>query len=60
MRIAIHPHYEPEPYRLPHQAMWFVILLLVLFMLAGKRVAASCDEDQLIRSISASSCRAGY
>ena len=50
MRIAIHPHYEPEPYRLPHQAMWFVVLLLVLFMLAGKKVAATSDEGQLIRA----------
>jgi hypothetical protein len=45
MRIAIQPQYEPEPYRLPHQAMWFVVLFLVLFMLAGKKVAATCDED---------------
>ena len=60
MRIAIHPQYEPEPYRLPHQAMWFVVLLLVLFMLAGKKVAATWDEGQLSGPISASSCRAGY
>ena len=59
MRIAIHPHYDAEPYRLPHQAMWFVVLLLVLFMLAGKKVA-TWDEGQLSRPISASSCRAGY
>lgn len=49
MRIAIHPHHKPEPYHLPHQAMWFVLLLLLLFMLAGKKVAA-CDEGQLIRA----------
>jgi hypothetical protein len=50
MRIAIHPHYDAEPYRLPHQAIWFVVMLLVLFMLAGKKVAATCDEGQLIRA----------
>ena len=59
MRIAIHPQDDQEPYHLPHQAMWFVVLVLVVFMLAGKKVAATCDEGQLIRPISASSCRAG-
>ena len=41
MRIAVHPHHEPEPYHLPHQALWFVVMLLVLFLLAGKIVAAA-------------------
>ena len=50
MRIAIQPHYDAEPYRLPHQAMWFVVLFLVLFMLAGKKVAAAYDEGQLIKA----------
>lgn len=40
MRIAVDPHHEPEPYHLPHQALWFVMMLLVLFLLAGKIVAA--------------------
>jgi hypothetical protein len=30
--------------------MWFVLLLLLLFMLAGKKVAATCHADQLIRA----------
>jgi len=40
VRVAIHPHYEPEPHHLPHQALWFVLMLLALFLLSGKRVAA--------------------
>lgn len=50
MRIAIHTHHEPEPYHLPHQAIWFVLLLLLLFMLAGKKVAAAWDEGQPIKA----------
>ena len=42
MQIAVHPHHEPEPYHLPHQALWFVVMFLVLFLLAGKIVAAQC------------------
>ena len=41
MQIAVHSHPEPEPYHLPHQAFWFLVMLLVLFLLAGKKVAAS-------------------
>jgi hypothetical protein len=40
VRFAIHPHHEQEPYHLPHQALWFVLMLLALFLLAGKKVAA--------------------
>jgi hypothetical protein len=40
VRIAGHPHHHQEPYHLPHQAMWFVLMLLVLLMLLGKTVAA--------------------
>jgi hypothetical protein len=40
VRVAIHPHHEPEPYRLPHQAMWFVLLLIALMLLLSKNVAA--------------------
>jgi len=43
VRIAVHPHPEPEPYHLPHQALWFVVMLLILFLLAGKIVAAAGD-----------------
>jgi hypothetical protein len=39
VRIAIHPHHEHEPYHLPHQGMWFVILLIALLLLLGKSVA---------------------
>lgn len=41
MRIAIHPHQEHEPYRLPHQGLWFVVMLIALLLLLGKNVAAS-------------------
>ena len=40
MRFAIHPHHEPHNYRLPHQALWFVLMLIALFLLSGRRVAA--------------------
>ena len=40
MRIAIHPHDEQKPYHLPHQALWFVLMLLALLLLSGKNVAA--------------------
>jgi len=40
VRIATHPHHEQEPYHLPHQAMWFVLMLLALMMFLGKTVAA--------------------
>ena len=43
MQIAVHSHHEPEPYHLPHQAIWFLVMLLVLFLLAGKRVAAASE-----------------
>ena len=43
MRIAVDPHHEPEPYHLPHQALWFVVMLLILFLLAGKIVAAASE-----------------
>lgn len=39
VRIAIHPHYK-EPYHMPHQGMWFAILLIALLLLLGKTVAA--------------------
>lgn len=38
MRVAIHPHDEQEPYRLPHQGMWFVLLLIALLLLLSKNV----------------------
>jgi hypothetical protein len=41
VRIAIHPHNEQEPYHLPHQALWFVLMLIALFLLAGRDVAAA-------------------
>jgi hypothetical protein len=50
MRTAIDSHHAPEPYHLPHQAMWFLLMLLLLFMLAGKTVAATCGEGPLIRA----------
>jgi len=40
VRIAIHPQHEQEPYHLPHQGLWFVVMLIVLLLLLGKTVAA--------------------
>jgi hypothetical protein len=40
VRIAIHPHHEQEPYHLPHQWMWFAVMLIVLLLLLGKSVTA--------------------
>ena len=40
VRVAIHPDHEQEPYQMPHQAMWFVVLLIGLLLLLGKSVAA--------------------
>jgi len=40
VRIAIHPHQEQNPHRLPHQGLWFVLMLVTLLMLLGKTVAA--------------------
>jgi hypothetical protein len=40
VRIAIQPQHEHEPYRLPHQGLWFVVMLLGLLLLLGKNVAA--------------------
>jgi hypothetical protein len=42
VRIAIHPHQDQEPYRLPHQGLWFVLMLIALLLLLGKNVAAQC------------------
>ena len=33
MRVAIRAHYEPERYHLPHQALWFVLMLLAIAVL---------------------------
>ena len=41
MGVAIHPQQEQEPYHLPHQGLWFVVMLLVLLLLLGKTVAAA-------------------
>jgi hypothetical protein len=43
VRVAIHPQQEQEqePYHLPHQARWFVVMLIGLLLLLGKTVAAA-------------------
>jgi hypothetical protein len=41
MRIAIHPHTYHEHHPLPHQGMWFVLMLTMLLMLLSTMVAAS-------------------
>jgi hypothetical protein len=40
VRVASHPHHDQEPYRLPHQGLWFALLLIGLLLLLGKNVAA--------------------
>jgi hypothetical protein len=40
VRIVIQPQHEQEHYRLPHQGLWFVLLLIVLLLMLGKNVAA--------------------
>jgi hypothetical protein len=42
VRVAIRSHYEQHDYRLPHQALWFVLMLIVLLLLLGKTVLAQC------------------
>ena len=48
MRIAVHPHHEHEPYRLPHQGLWFVLLLIVLLLLLSKNVSTLDASDQWV------------
>ncbi|HKY22229.1 MAG TPA: hypothetical protein VJM31_13530 [Vicinamibacterales bacterium] len=40
MRIAIQPHRDDEHFHLPHQALWFILLLLAMMLLLTKSVAA--------------------
>lgn len=39
MRIAIQPENDGH-YHLPHQGLWFVLLLIAIWMLLGKDVGA--------------------
>jgi hypothetical protein len=42
MGTAIHSHHHGEgQFHLPHQGMWFLLMLIALMMLLGKSVAAS-------------------
>jgi hypothetical protein len=36
MRIIPNPHHEEHHYHLPHQALWFVLMLIALFLLWSK------------------------
>jgi len=41
VRTAIHSHHHDHgEFHLPHQGMWFLLMLMTLMMLLGKRVAA--------------------
>jgi hypothetical protein len=40
MRIAIEPQRHHDDFHLPHQGLWFVLLLLLLLMLLTKNVQA--------------------
>lgn len=41
MRVAIRTQQEQEPYPLPHQGLWFVVMLIALLLMLGKTVAAA-------------------
>jgi hypothetical protein len=41
LRIAIETRYEPEHHPLPHQALWFVVMLISLMLLLTKSVATT-------------------
>ncbi len=41
MRIAIHSQQEQPHYHLPHQGVWFAVMLLLLLMLFGKVVGGA-------------------
>jgi len=36
VRIAIQSRHNDEPFHLPHQGLWFVVLLLALVLLLSK------------------------
>jgi hypothetical protein len=40
VRIAIQTQYEQDHYRLPHQWLWFVLIVIALMLLLTKNVAA--------------------
>lgn len=42
MPFAIQSHHEQQGHRLPHQALWFVLMLITLLLLLGKTVAGQC------------------
>lgn len=44
MRIAIQPQRHDDEFHLPHQGLWFVLLLAVLLMLLSKSVLAGVLE----------------
>ena len=39
MRIAVQPTHDSQ-YHLPHQGLWFVLLLIAIWLLLGKEVGA--------------------
>jgi hypothetical protein len=41
MSTAIHSHHRDGEFHLPHQGMWFLLMLITLMMLLGKSVAAT-------------------
>ena len=44
MRIAIEPqhHHDHGEFHLPHQGMWFLVMLVCLLLLLGKTVGSQC------------------
>ena len=43
MRIAIQPQRHDDEFHLPHQGLWFVLLLAALLMLLSKSVLAGVE-----------------
>jgi hypothetical protein len=44
MRIAIQPQRHDSEFHLPHQGLWFVLLLVMLLLLLSKNVAAGLAD----------------
>jgi hypothetical protein len=41
VNIAIHSHRNEQQVHLPHQSLWFVVLLLALLLMLSKTVSSS-------------------
>ena len=46
MRLAVQPGHEDGQVHLPHQGLWFVLLLVAIWILLGKDVGAGLDGQR--------------